>query len=280
MKRVALLLAVLASLSCNQVLDIGEPVTESTTPVEPPKTGPWRCVTGQNLVPPATIPPTINLTMTARYYSDFTTRAGITFQACAQANSIQGCTDVGKGTTDASGTTTFPVTTGPNGFVGHIRILDERSEEEKKKEPLVPFYYFFSNALFADLKVPDSVVVTQADVNGLAASAGADGTDAGLNHISATTVDCDGAPAANVSLKILLPNTTEPPPKSIPWYFRNGTASVTATATDASGLGGTLFLQAGLEYSVSSTNTEGTLVSQGGLVLAPGAFHTILMLPR
>jgi hypothetical protein len=279
MKRVALLLAVLASLSCNQVLDIGEPV------IEPPKTGPWRCVTGQNRVPPATIPATINLTMTARYYGDFQPRAGITFQACAQANSTLGCTEVGKGTTDASGTVTFPVTTGPNGFVGHVRILDERTEEQKAadpaiKEALVPFYYFFSNALFADLTVPDSVVVTQEDVNILAKSAGFEGTDAGLNHISATTVDCDGALAANVSLKILAPQATAPPPGSIPWYFRNGTASVAATETDGSGLGGTLFLQEGLEYGVSATNTEGTLVSKGALVLAPGAFHTILMLPR
>jgi hypothetical protein len=249
------------------------------------KTDPWRCVTGQNRVPPATIPATINLTMTARYYRDLQPRAGITFQACAQANSTQGCTDVGKGTTDASGTVTFPVTTGPNGFVGHVRILDERTEEQKAadpaiKEPLVPFYFFFSNALFADLKVPASVVVTQEDVNILAKSAGFQGTDAGLNHLTATTVDCDGTPSANVSLKILLPNTTDRPPGSIPWYFRNGVASVTATATDGSGLGGTLFLQEGLEYGVSSTNAEGTLVSQGGLVLAPGAFHTILMLPR
>lgn len=283
-KRAVTLLLALLMPSCNQVLGIEETALETT---QPARTGPWRCITGKPTQAPTSIPSTIKLTMTALSYGDFSPRAGIRFKACANRTDPTCANVAGEGLTDDSGSIQFDVNTIPNqGFTGYIKILDERTAEQKAIDPtpkdFVLFHYFFSNSLYADQVVPPSVVVTQGDVDGLATGAGrspAEGENSGLNHISATSIDCDGKPAAGVTLDISGPGG-QLPEDAIRWYFSLGNASAFATSTDANGLGGALFLSTGTEHRVVAKNAEGEVVSEGGLLLAPDAFCTILMLPR
>jgi hypothetical protein len=282
--RLLALLPALLALSCNQVLGIEE-TTLSTA--QPAKTGPWRCVTGKPLQPPSTIPETIKLTMVALSYGDFKPRAGIRFRACANRGDTTCNTVAGEGLTDESGGTQFEVKTIPNqGFTGYIKILDERTEEQKNQDnppkEFVLFHYFFSNNLYTDLQVPPSVVATQLDVDGLASGAGKPpeaGKNSGLNHISATSIDCDGNAAAGVTFDITGAGGTLPS-TAVRWYFNQGSASAVASSTDNVGLGGALFLTTGIEHRIVARNSEGEIVSEGGLLLAPNAFCTMLMLPR
>jgi hypothetical protein len=286
-------LTVLALCSCAQVLGIEDTSYDSTQqPVE--KTGPWRCVTGKTPTPPAVIPATIKLTMTAIDYEAQAPTSGVSFVACPNRNDIACSAPAGSGVTDSSGSATFDVATNPTlGFVGFIKITGTRTIGSGGGD-YVTFHYFFSNPLYADQVIPPSIVATQANVDRLAQQAGAEdrftvpdgapeGTapNAGLAHISATSLDCDFKAAAGVTFEITQNNS--PPKGAVTWYFSNGAASNGASSTDAVGLGGALFLTAsdvGLSYRVSARNSDKTVVSDGDLLLSRNAFSTILMLPR
>ena len=288
----ALALALLPLASCSQILDIQETSFDaSQQPVA--KTGPWRCVTEKAPEAPASIPASIQVTMTAIDYELHGPTSGVTFQACPNRNDIACSAPAGSGTTDDSGSATFDVATSPGlGFVGFIKITGHRTQGTGGE--YVTFHYFFSNALYADQVVPPSIVATQANVDLLAKQAGAedrftvpegapDGTppNAGLAHLSATSLDCDFKAAANVTFDITQNGAA--PKDAVNWYFSAGSASNGASATDSFGLGGALFLTAsevGVSYKVSAQNGDGEVVSQGDILLSKDAFSTILMLPR
>lgn len=275
-KRALLLLFSTFLLSCNQILDIEE------TTLEIPPSGPWRCVKGEEDPAPAKIPPKIKLSMSALAYQNFKPQGGIRFRACGKNDPI--CSiSLGEVISDEEGKATLVIDmTDLRGFNGFIEITDQRTPEQRAlptaiKGDFVPFHYFFSNLLYGDLVVPPSVVTTQSDVDQLAKAAGMtleDGKSAGLNHISATVLDCDGNPTAGVSFKF-----TNVPDDSRTWYFDKGTASSTATKTDATGLGGILNLKEEEDCGIIASVGE-KQVSTGNINLAAGAFHTILMLPQ
>ncbi|MDW8250204.1 MAG: hypothetical protein RMJ98_12995 [Myxococcales bacterium] len=225
--------------------------------------------------------------MTALSYGDFSRRAGIRFRACVNRLDTTCKNIAGEGITNDTGVTQFEVKTIPSqGFTGYIKILDERTEEQKMKDSppktFVPFHYFFSNNLYADFTVPPSIVATQEDVDNLAKGAGKElqeDENAGLNHISATIIDCNAKTAAGVTFDITEPDGTLPS-TAIRWYLNQGSASAVASSTDALGLGGVLFLSTGKEHKIVARNSEGKIVSEGGLLLAPNALCTMLMLPR
>ena len=281
-QRHAPFLFALLSLSCNQVLGIEETTLVTS---QPSKTGPWRCVTGQPATKPPSVPETIMLSMRATNLLENNLeigQPGVRFQVCNNRNNPKCETPDDEQVSGDDGNVKLKAKTFGQGFNGFVKITDARNlPEDKAMERFVTFHYFFSNTLYTDLKAPNSIMISYGGleflVKELAKIPLPDGaTEVGVNHISATPLDCDGSLASGVSFN-LTPRGGE---NTVPWYFNRALPSPNAKATDGTGPGGVFFLETGVYLVEATTSAEGVVSSADSIVLAPNAFSTVLMLPR
>ncbi len=280
-KHHASFLFALLGLSCNQVLGIEETTLVTS---QPAKTGPWRCVTGQTPPKPSSIPETITLSMRATNLENNLQvgQPGVRFQVCNNRNNPKCDTPDDDQTSGEDGNVSLKAKTFGQGFNGFVKITDARNlPDDKAAERFVTFHYFFSNTLYADLQVPSSIMISYGGleflVKELAKIPLPEGaTEVGVNHISATPLDCDGGLASGVSFSI----TPSGGAKAVPWYFNNELPSPNAKATDGTGPGGSFFLDTGVYRVEATTEGEGIVSAADSIVLAPNAFSTVLMLPR
>lgn len=278
------LLSVLVLSSCNQVLGIED---TSLDPQQGARTGPWRCVTGKPPIKPADMPAKIKLFMRATNLENNLEvgQAGVNFKVCNNRNSPS-CDQPGDDkTTGEDGNVTLEADTFGVGFNGFIKITDARQiEPGKEATQFITFHYFFSNTLYADTKIPNSIMISLGGLDFLVGTLAKipfpDGqTSAGLRHISATPLDCDGNLAPGVSFQVSGAGG-ELGPNAVPWYFNNAVPSPQASATDGTGPGGYFFLDTGIYRVDAKTQTDGTVSSAASIVLSEGAFSTVLMLPQ
>lgn len=219
---------------------------------------------------------------------------GIRFRACSSPNDAACASKLAETVTSSdaastgAGELTIPIANPDVGFTGYLQITGTDTSKG-----FIEFHYFFSSALFDDIRLPASVMVAGPALNGLI------GAITGMpnpqnrpdrSHVSATPLDCSGLDAARdltgttdppIAKGIAFKLDPNPPSDAVPFYFQSGgvpTPSPPATATDGAGPGGFLYVQQQI-YAISAS--QGTIpVSKATIITRKDVFSTVLMLPQ
>jgi hypothetical protein len=290
----AALLSVSAAAGCSDILDI-----PSSNTLELAPSGPFRCVSA----PEEPIPPSAP-TATVRFRAcDFISNCtipvtGLHARLCDKLD--VGCnnprvTDI----RDRDGMIEVDVPTGSRGFDGYLevstavapcfdtRVFGSAAEgflcqlapacDPAAPSPAcdVPVYspvlWFFNPPVVADIPDPIPLELYPFAALPLVLDAAGGEIVPGTGSVFMTVVDCDGKPAAGVSLEI-----AEYENQASSLYFDSGVLSNTATTTDSSGVGGFILIPPGF-VEVTARNGVGDPLGKIGVQANP-LFVTLTVL--
>jgi len=283
----ALLLALGSVTGCAQVLDLPDTGALSLVP-----SGPWRCLDA-----PAEAPVPSTTMATVRFQAcDFISNCtlpvrGLHARLCDKLD--VGCLsprvlDI----EDTGGRIEFSVPTGQRGFDGYLEVSTgvapcyDRSVFGEAAAGLlcqlvpdcnpaapdpqlcnVPLYspvlWFFNPPVVADIDVPIPLQLYPSAALPLVLDAAGGSLQPGTGAVFTSIVDCDGKPAAGVSLRI-----AEHADVADTLYFDSGVISNTANETDASGVGGFIHIPPGF-VELTGVNRDGVPVAKVGVQASP-----------
>ncbi len=286
------LVAVLAALSaCAQVLDI---------PAHPKLVGPWRCL----MSPPAPTSPRGGSARVRVQACNFVSTncaepvTGLTASLCNKKD-VNCAKPIQTAIQDTHGELAFDVPTGGTlgtGFDGYLKVATPQAACTNEMAfgdlaPMLcslaptcqpdapdagcdiptfaPALLFFNPPIQADVATPIPLpLIPTAAVPTLTEAAGGN-FDPTTGNVFITTLDCDGRPAAGVRLTPM-----QHQDQITVLYVDSGVISNTATATDASGIGGLLnsppgFLEVSGSVDDDSAEMPSALIGELGVQVVP-----------
>jgi hypothetical protein len=271
---------------CAQVLDLPDTNTLSLAP-----SGPWSC-----LDDPVEAPPPSSTKATVRFQAcDFISNCtlpveGLHARVCDKLD--VGCLSPREvDIVDSGGLVEFPVPTGPRGFDGYLEVstgvarcydtavfgeaatsvlcqfvpeCDRAAPTDACNVPIYsPVLWFFNPPVVADIETPIPLQLYPSASLPLVLDAAGGSIIPGTGSVFMTVIDCDGKPAAGITLEI-----AEHADVADALYFDSGVLSNTATETDASGVGGFIHIPPGF-VEVTGRNADGVAVAKVGVQVSP-----------
>jgi hypothetical protein len=287
-------LALYALSGCAELLDI-----PSTDTLSLAASGPWRCLSA----PVEPVAPRESSAIVRFQVCDFISNCtlpvtGLSARLCDKLDI--GCINPRvDGIRDTNGLIEVEVPTGPRGFDGYLQVfttvapcfdtevfgsaaeglLCQLAPECDQAAPTaacnVPTYspamWFFNPPVVADLEQPISLQLYPTAALPLVLDAAGGELVPGTGSVFMTVVDCDGQPAAGITLEI-----AEYEDVADPLYFDSGVISNTASQTDAAGIGGFIRIPPGF-VEITGVDSDGIPMSKVG-VQASAGFVTLTVL--
>jgi hypothetical protein len=287
------LLALLAP-SCADVLDL-----PSDPRVQP--SGPWRCLSAPAVpTPPAEATARVRL-QACDFISDCTERVtGLNAQLCDKLD--VGCANPRQvGIVDDDGELTLDVPTDSNGFDGYVQIIppfarcndtsvfgsaangllcslapgcDPSAPTDVCNIPTYsPVLWFFNPPVIASFADPMPLPLYPSAALPAVVEAAGGSLDPAGGSVFVTVLDCDGVPASGVSLSL-----AEHQVEAQSLYFDSGVISNTATATDATGIGGFIRVPPGF-VELQAVNDDDVDIARVGLQSVPSFLTYAFLVP-
>jgi hypothetical protein len=293
-RAVAAMAGCYALSGCANILDIPRTDTLSLA-----ASGPWRCLS-------APVDPVLprSSTATVRFrVCDFISNCtlpvtGLQARLCDKLDI--GCNNPRiDGIRDTNGFIEIQVPTGPRGFDGYLQVspgvapcfdtgvfgnaaqgllcqlaptCDPTNPTEACNVPVYsPAMWFFNPPVVADLEQPISLQLYPTAALPLVLDAAGGELVPGTGSVFMSVIDCDGRPAAGVTLEI-----AEYQDVAAPLYFDSGVISNTASQTDSDGIGGFIRIPPGF-VEITGVDSEGVPMAEVG-VQASAGFVTLTVL--
>jgi hypothetical protein len=205
--------------------------------------------------------PSGNVSVTMSFYNPVSPTkhlSGITIRACPKLDVT--CTNAlpGTSTSDSQGNATLTV---PAGFDGYLEINGNGNGNS-----IVPALWYFSPFPVTD-GTYNVGLFAQGDFQNIAQTSGAT-IDPSLGHSFAFALDCAeqyGSFTAGMSFDVDKKST-----ETRSFYLINGLPSTTATATDASGIGGFANLPTGIVTLTATLQSTGVRSGSSSVLIRAG----------